>query len=271
MGRPRVCSTPSWGPALRDPAHIIWFFMRLACVWVSNSKTALTTRFLGIRAEWLWSQRCVLSWILMTTADFILPPFSLSGNPLQKSILYLFFICMLCEFYWPQPKKVLSGFGFLAVYETVWNSGCRLKKWLPVTTRSNYSFPTSPLYTPASLNLGFCFLSFFLKNAWVHVCAHVHTWHSVCVWKPEGSHGSQFSFYHLGPSGRLGGDTSPSEPSHWSLLIFFLRKSSHILHWPEAHYVADNDNPELLLSSLLRLQVCITYMALFSLILRVFP
>lgn len=238
MGRPRVCSTPSWGPALRDPAHIIWFFMRLACVWVSNSKTALTTRFLGIRAEWLWSQRCVLSWILMTTADFILPPFSLSGNPLQKSILYLFFICMLCEFYWPQPKKVLSGFGFLAVYETVWNSGCRLKKWLPVTTRSNYSFPTSPLYTPASLNLGFCFLSFFLKNAWVHVCAHVHTWHSVCV-KARRQPWKSFSFYHLGPSGRLGGDTSPSEPSHWSLLIFFLRKSSHILHWPEAHYVAD--------------------------------
>lgn len=155
MGGPRACSTHSWGPVLWDPAHIIWFFMRLMSVWVSNSKIALTSRFLGIRAEWHWSQRCVLSWILMTTADFILPPFSLSVNPLQKNILYLFFICMLCEFYWPQPKKVLYGFGFLAVYETVWNSGCPLKKWLPVTTSSSYLFLMSPFYTPASLNLEF--------------------------------------------------------------------------------------------------------------------
>lgn len=149
-------------------------------------------------------------WILMTTADFLLPPFSLSGNPLQKSVLYLFFICMLCEFYWPQPKKVLMVL-VLWLFMKVWNSGWRLKKWLPVTTSSNYSFPKSSFPTPAPLNLGLCFLSFFLKNAWVHVWV---TCHRVRV-KVRRQQWKSGLFLPFGPQWQTWG----ARP-HWSYFLF---------------------------------------------------
>lgn len=119
MGGPRACSTPSWGPVLRDPVHIIWFFMRLKCVWVSNSKIALTSRFLGIRAEWLWSQHCVLSgysWPQLTSfcrhsrsvethskrASYIYSSFACCANsigPSQRKFLWFWFFGCLwkCE------------------------------------------------------------------------------------------------------------------------------------------------------------------------------
>lgn len=121
----------------------------------------------------------------------------------------------------------------------LWNS---VKFWLPIKEMVACHYQVKLLVSHistvhASFTQSWVLFPLFLFEKWVGTCMCTHD--TVCVWKPEGSHGSQFSFYHLGPSGRLGGDTSPSEPSHWSLLIFFLRKSSHILHWPEAHYVAD--------------------------------
>lgn len=115
----------------------------------------------------------------------------------------------------------------------MWNSGCRLKKWLPVTTNSNYLFSTSPFYTLAWLYLdSVSYLSFFKKSAWVHVCAWVHTCHSMYVEARRQLVGVSSLFLPYGSqwlnSGHQawGQEMSPRETSRWPLqvLIFFLRR-----------------------------------------------
>lgn len=251
---PMLALHPSSGQGYK-----ILHIMCLKCIRVWQ-QAPFTSHSSGTRTEWLCSCLCVLSWIPMATADWILLPSSLSWNAVPKEhLIFMLHLHACMSSIGPSQGKVFMDL----VWGCLWNwiSGCLLKEGVPCHYQFKVLvFHISILHT----NIWLCFFCFYLF-IFLNECMDGHACTcDTCMWKLEDSLGESVpSVYHVGPIGlqaRVFNQqiTSLASPAVL-ILFFFLRKDLVYLRLVSNLLCSrwkSQTAPVLLYAQVLRPQVC---------------